>query len=238
MNINPAPSHDRDQKIVAHLPLVRHVLQQMGLLNGGGISDGDDLTSYGTLGLIAAVDNFDPDRQASLATYARVRIRGAILDGLRRTDTLSRTYRSAAVQIEQCHNRLRATLMREPTRNELLQASGLGVQKFDATKFVESLQPVTLDPVDNDEGYHTEVADGSLVEPTAELEHAELLAALAVAIELLPERQRFVLSLCYKEGLRIREVAEILGVSPTRASQLREQGLRRLRADTSLKDAA
>jgi RNA polymerase sigma factor for flagellar operon FliA len=238
MNVNSASSHARDQKIVANLPLVRHVLRQMGLSNGGGISDGDDLASCGTLGLIAAVDNFDPERQASLATYAHVRIRGAILDGLRRTDSLSRTYRSAAVQIEQSHGRLRNSLLREPTRNELFQASGLGVEKFAATRLVESLQPATLDSVESEGGFQAEVADTSVGDPTADLEQAELLAALATAIELLPERQRFVLSLCYKEGLRMWEVADVLGVSPTRASQLRQQALRRLRGNTSLQEAA
>jgi RNA polymerase sigma factor for flagellar operon FliA len=92
--------------------------------------------------------------------------------------------------------------------------------------------------VESEGGFQTEVADTSVGDPTADLEQAELLAALATAIELLPERQRFVLSLCYKEGLRMWEVADVLGVSPTRAAQLRQQALRRLRGNTSLQEAA
>lgn len=229
---------ERDQFIESNLPLVRHVQRRMSFTGGVGISDRDDIYSDGVLGLIEAVDRFDPVRNSSFAAYARSRIRGAMLDGLRRMDALSRDSRSSSARIEQSRAALRISLEREPTRSELLRASGLSKQKFDAVLFAASVHPIPLDTYEPETGPGLEVRDHSLPEHSADLEYAELHSALVRAIELLPQREKLAISLYYHEGLRVREVSDVLGVSPSRASQLIGQALRRLRANEGLGQAA
>jgi len=175
---NPTSSGERDQTIISHLPLVRHVQRRLSFGNGCGISNKDDLYSYGVLGLIQAVDHFDPSRQASLIAYARSRIRGAMLDGLRQTDELTRTSRAACSKIEQSRGALRVSLEREPTRRELIHASGLTTQSFDAAQFADSVHPIPLDTFEAGEGPAVEVRDSS---PTA-----------SVVARLWPQRGRCV----------------------------------------------
>jgi len=238
---NAISSEQRDQTIISHLPLVRYVQRRLSFSYGCGISDGEDLYSYGVLGLIQAVDHFDPNRQVSFAGYARTRIRGAILDGLRQTDEITRTSRAACSKIELSRRALRFSLEREPTRAELISASGLSTRAFDAAQFEESVRPMHLDALktgETAEGSAMEVRDSSLPEASAELERADLHVALVRAIGLLPPREKLALSMYYQDGLRVMDVSRALGISPSRAGQLMGQGLRRLSANQELRMAA
>lgn len=223
----------RDTLLAEHLRLVYFVARQLGRTMSAD-TDIDELINIGTLGLIEAVESFEPARGLAFSTYAVPRIRGAILDELRRQDVVPRSVRKKTRDMSAAREVLMRDLGRTPRHAEL--SAYLGVD--DATLWrwqndIERTTHVTLTPVPPESGDASasplnylpstdEFAD-------ARMERLEEAALIRDALLALPAQQRMVLMLSYYEDLDSREIARVLGVSQSRVSQIRTKALGALR---------
>lgn len=181
--------------------------------------DPSDLWSAGAFGLFEAVRRFDPAHGVRLETFIAHRIRGAMLDELRRLDRLPRRLRGRLSELERVRNRIRNATGAEPTREALAEALGLEAGAIDR------LDSLTGEPVELNEG-SAEADNVSVDELMVSEEQKEDLRA---ALTQLPERQQLVLSLRYAEELTLREIAELLKVSEPRICQIHNAAVQRLR---------
>jgi RNA polymerase sigma factor for flagellar operon FliA len=228
----------RDELIVHYAPLVKYVAGRVGVGLPPHV-DPADLISYGMLGLIDAIDKFDPDRSVKFETYASNRIKGAILDELRATDWVPRSIRSKARALEEAQARLQGTLKRMPTDGEL--AAELGVTEEELGEMLAKLSFSGIAPLDELIGEGISLADTVRDErlgPSEVLEVREARNVLAQAISELGERERDVLALYYFENLSLAQIGEALGVSESRACQIHGKAVIQLRVALRRKDRA
>ena len=225
----------RDRLILTYAPLVKFVAGRLGATLPAHV-DEQDLVSYGLLGLIGAIERFDPDREIKFETYAISRIKGAILDELRSIDWVPRSVRAKVRSIEKAFAKLEARHHRAPTDEEL--ASELG---WTDTQFQQTLSQIStvglaaLDEilvVGGDRGetltLGDTIADGSHG-PMGAFEVAELRQLLAQAINTMPEREKIVLTLYYYENLTLQEIGKVLGVTESRVCQIHTKAVLQLR---------
>jgi RNA polymerase sigma factor for flagellar operon FliA len=233
-NGNPAI---RDRLIVTYAPLVKYVAGRLGSGLPAHVDD-EDLVSYGLLGLIGAIERYDPERDVKFETYAIARIRGAIIDELRALDWVPRSVRSRARDIERAIAELEAKLARVPTDEEIAGKLGLTTEELD-----ESLSEIgrssiaALDELWTISGSGGDqvalidtIEDPDAPDPQGSLSQTELREAIADSIARLPEREKLVVTLYYYEELTLREIGEVLGVTESRVSQLHTKAILRLKA--------
>lgn len=222
----------RDELLLRHIGLVFHVAQQVAMRRDG--VEVDDLVGAGTLGLIDALEHFDESRGLAFSTYAAPRIRGAMLDELRRTDRVPRSVRRKTRQIDDVMAALARTLGREPGHAEL--ADGLGIdlptlwrwQSEREATYVVRLEQVAAAPA----GAQAAEALGGRATAEAldeELTQRQEAAFLRDALLELPEQERTVLALYYFDELKLADIARVLGVTESRVSQIRSKAIERLR---------
>jgi len=226
----------RDRLILTYAPLVKYVAGRLGSGLPAHVDEGD-LVSYGLLGLIAAVDRYDPGRDVKFETYAITRIRGSILDELRALDWVPRSVRSRAREIERAIAELERKLGRAPTDEEIA-----GKLAISGDALEESLTDISrssiaaLDELWTVSGSGDQIAlidtieDESEPDPQSALSQTEVKEAIADAIARLPEREKLVVTLYYYEDLTLREVGEVLGVTESRVSQLHTKAVLRLKS--------
>lgn len=225
---------DEHSLLEQHLPLVRSVLGRIRRRVPVRL-DEDELHSIGVEALIAAVRRFDPAKGRTFAAYATVRIRGAMLDELRRLDSRSRRARARARKLTATVNEIEQNTGR-PARDEEVRRS-LGLSCEEHAKWVEEARPVRLlaidRPIQNDEGsefsLHDLLPDDSDETGPERIETSELAALLTSRLEELPTQQKQILSMYYFEEMRVGEIARAFGVTPSRISQIHTQTLAELR---------
>jgi RNA polymerase sigma factor FliA len=228
----------RDRLILTYAPLVKYVAGRLGSGLPAHV-DENDLVSYGLLGLIGAIERFDPDRDIKFETYAIARIKGSIIDELRAMDWVPRSVRSRARDIERAIGELERKLHRAPTDEEI--ADKLGVSTDDLNDSLTEIGRSSIAALDelwtiSSSGGGDQVAlidtieDTQGPEPQSELAQTELKEALGEAIARLPEREKLVVTLYYYEELTLREIGEVLGVTESRVSQLHTKAILRLKA--------
>jgi RNA polymerase sigma factor for flagellar operon FliA len=224
----------RDDMIVKNLPLVSFVVGKMSDENGNGAFDREDAVAYGVEGLIQAVDNFDPERGATFASFAIRRIRGSILDAIRRMDVLPRSLRRSAREIEKANLELAAQLGRWPTPNELAFKLGMPVRELrdlqgqTASRLV-SLERI-MDEKSNEGGSAWEAVDpDELGDPAAAADRRASMALLDQALGRLPARDRAILQLRYGRGMAFHQIGKIMGLSESRVCQLHKRILSSLK---------
>ncbi|HET7754239.1 MAG TPA: sigma-70 family RNA polymerase sigma factor [Anaeromyxobacteraceae bacterium] len=214
---DPAPSTD-GALLETHALLIERVARRLAARTAGAVS-ADDLWSAGALGLLDAARRYEAGRDVRFETFVEHRVRGAMLDELRRLDHLPRRLRADLDALERSRARLSQQLGREPELDELAESSGLAAEQLHALAGLDA--PHTTDL-------------GELVAmiPTADdaAVRAETLRAVAAAVGALPERLQLVLGLHYDEGLTYREIAKMLDVSEPRVCQLHGDAMKRLRA--------
>jgi len=221
----------REQLILEHLPQVRLIARRIQERLPESISL-DDLVSTGVLGLIPAIDNFDPAHQVKLKTYAEYKIRGAILDSLRGLDWAPRQKRRKAKQIEAAVSNAEQKLKRSPTEDEVARELELSIDEYHEWLVeIRGLNVASLEYA-GDQGkdllqYLPDTGDNL---PSALLERSELERLLAACIDRIPEIERTVLSLYYHEELTLREIAQVVNLHESRISQLKSQAILRLRS--------
>lgn len=223
---------ERERRILEHLPQVRLIARRIHERLPESVSI-DDLISTGIVGLISAIDRFDPIHQVKLKTYAEYKIRGAILDSLRGLDWAPRQQRKRAKQIEAAIAVAEQRLKRAPTEEEIAAQLGLSMSEYH--EWLVDIQGVNLGSLEassgDDDGRDLlkYISDKEENWPSRLVERAELERLLADAIDRMPAIEKTVLSLYYQEELTLREIAKIVGLHESRISQLKSQALLRLR---------
>jgi len=228
----------REEIILQYAPLVKYVMGRLAI-SLPAVLDYEDILSFGTIGLIEAVERFDYEKGVKFETYAIARIRGAIIDALRALDRLPRSVRQKAKDADKALVDLAEGLGRDPTDEEVADAMGLTVQAYrkhlvDASWITVSLDTMgTSNDGEEDSGGALGIADPDDEDFSVGLEQQELVGELGGAIRELPEREQLILSLYYKEELTMREVSKVLSISESRVCQLHARALTRLRGSIS-----
>jgi len=214
----------REELIVKCLPVVKSLAQRFATYIPP-CCDTDDLVSVGVIGLLDALEKYDPDMQATFQTYARYRIRGAILDEIRNLKWTPRSIQEKIQALRRAHNHLEQRLSRPPTEGELADAMELDLHQF--RKTLVQIGPSTLLSLyqsyseDNDScSNEIPVEDPNAVNSLDQLISNERKSILADAIRLLPERESVVTSLYYYKEMTMREIGEILSLTESRICQI------------------
>ena len=226
----------REQLLAEHLGLVHHVARQMSRTLAVK-ADFDELVSAGTIGLMAALDSFDVSRGLAFSTYAAPRIRGAILDELRRQDHVPRSIRRKTREIAHARETLSRVMGRPAGDDEVAEHLGVDLEtlwRWQAD--VEGAHHVPLDrsPGDRESGAPAPVdvlTDEDDDAPDERLNREQEVGFMRDAIMRLKEQERVVLSLYYFEELKLHEIATILGLTESRVSQIRSKALSKLRTE-------
>jgi RNA polymerase sigma factor for flagellar operon FliA len=226
----------RDRLILTYAPLVKYVAGRLGSGLPAHVDEGD-LVSYGLLGLIGAIERYDPGRDIKFETYAIARIKGAIIDELRALDWVPRSVRSRAREIERAITELEAKLGVAPTDEQIAAKVGITVEELeDSLTDISRSSIAALDELWSVSGEGDQVSLLDTIEdttgprPADVLDETEMREALADAIARLPEREKLVVTLYYYEELTLREIGEVLGVTESRVSQLHTKAVLRLKA--------
>jgi RNA polymerase sigma factor FliA len=226
----------RDRLILTYAPLVKYVAGRLGTGLPAHVEEGD-LVSYGLLGLIGAIERYEPDRDVKFETYAIARIKGSIIDELRSLDWVPRSVRSRAREIERAMVELENRLRRAPTDEEIATEVGISRQEFDdnltqisrsSVAALDELWTISSSGGDTVSLIDT-IEDPNADDPSHAMARTEVREQLADAIARLPERERLVISLYYYEELTLREIGEVLGVTESRVSQLHTKAVLRLK---------
>lgn len=225
---------ERDQTIEEHMWLVRCIARSMAD-NLPEQVDLDDLLSAGAVGLIKAVDDFDPGRGAKLETYARYRIKGAILDELRRQDMLPYSMRSKLRGLDRAIHNLERRLGRYPSDREIAEEAGISEEDLSRLlSMAAAMDLYSLDDILENGGENVDVAGRQAApqqeDPLTKLEREELARVMVDGLKELPQMERTVLGLYYYEGLRMKEIGEVMGVSESRISQIHSRAILLLKA--------
>jgi len=236
---NPSPlivhfsTQEREALILNHLPQVRMIARRIHDRLPGFVSI-DDLISTGILGLISAIDRFDRSRNIQLKTYAEHKIKGAILDSLRRLDWAPRQQRKHAKQIEAAIAVAEQRLQRTPTDEEIAIELNLTIDRYHQWQVeIRGVNLARLESAGSDDSDNRDllrlVSDDANEWPSALLERKELQRTLAAAISRIPAIEQTVLGLYYHDELTLREIAKIVGLHESRISQIKTQAVLRLR---------
>jgi RNA polymerase sigma factor for flagellar operon FliA len=223
----------RDQLISEYLPYVKRIVQRLAVHLPSTV-DIDDLMNVGVIGLIQAVDRYDPRRDNKFMTYAIFRIKGAVLSELRARDFLSRSNRRKIRELESAYQRMEQKLGREVEDKEIAQELGIELEQVYRTKQMSSISFISLEELgvsSKDEkeklmNFLTNNEDDAL--NLTKLK--ELKEALVEAIKQLPEKERLVVSLYYLDELTMKETGKVLGITESRVSQIHSQAILHLRS--------
>lgn len=231
--VSNSPVNEREL-IERYLPLVRNVVDRIKL-NLPAHVDVDDLYSVGVTGLLAAVRKYDPTQDNTFAAYATMRIRGAVLDELRRLDWIPRRARAKARKIKEAINEIEQATGCAATEDAVQQRLGLSTKEYN--RWMEEARPVSFvaidGPADNEhEGasLHEVIADENNVLARDRMEHEELLQLVAKKIQQLPDIPRKILAMYYFENMRLAEIAAVFGLTESRICQIHSQTVLALRA--------
>ena len=233
---------NREEMIKKHINLVKYVLSRM--INTSAYTsnsiDYEDLYSCGVLGLIEAVDGFDPSRDVKFSTYAIPRIRGSIVDELRARDFLPRLVRQKLNEIQKAYSEIEKDHLRSATDAEVREKLGYDVVEFNQLLMIASCSmTVSIDEtitglLDNHKITFGELlADSHGEDPHQTVAREEMVALLQNSISNLPEKERLVMTLYYHEELTFKEIGEVLEVTESRVCQLHAKAILRLRGRLS-----
>ncbi len=222
----------RNRLVERYLPLVRYIAERVKAKLPNTVQV-EDLTSAGVFGLLDAIEKYDLDRDVKFETYCSTRIRGAILDELRKLDWVPRLVRSNAHQIAEASRDLHRKLSRLPTEEELAKEMGLSMKDFD--EFANSATAVSMVPFstkfgEDDDGNQEQgtdlIADGRVMDPAKLLQKTELKEVIT---KDLSERERTVVLLYYFDELTLKEIGDVLDLSESRVCQIHSRVLLRLK---------
>ncbi|MHB8262722.1 MAG: FliA/WhiG family RNA polymerase sigma factor [Acidimicrobiales bacterium] len=225
----------RDKLVLYYSPVVKYVAGRIG----SGLPDyieQSDLVSYGFFGLIDAIERFEPSRGPKFESYAISRIRGAIIDELRKTDWVPRSVRKKAKEVEQAYGRLHATLGRVPNESEVAGDLGIEVCALqDILREISLTGVIAIEQVFfSGNGNERKTVGDALADnadlPPLVLESKEARESLNRALMALRERERTVIALYYYEGLTLSAIGNILGVTESRVCQIHTKAVLQLRS--------
>lgn len=221
----------RDRLIIEYAPLVKLVAGRMSMYLGYNV-EYDDLCGYGIFGLIDAIDKFDYGKNVKFETYASLRIRGAILDQIRKMDWIPRSLRQKQKKIDAAMSKIEGEKGRIATDEELANEIGISVSEF--SNWQEQAQIANVISLDEftESGYDVRMdqnENARFEQPETAVEKEELKRKIAEAIDTLTEKERSVVLLYYYEEMTLKEISQVLEVSESRVSQLHTRSMQKLK---------
>lgn len=224
----------KEKILLANMPLISYISERLAISLPHSV-ELDDLKSLGILGLIDAIENYKPEKQVRFTSYAALRIKGSIIDGLRSLDWVPRSIRKKARNLEKLLHQLEGDLGRPVTDKEM--AARLGVELHEYQSMLEEVSPVSFislnDTVyeDGDQAIRLGdvIKDTESFGPYSDLERKEVKQILVKGINSLPEREKLVLALYYYEELTLKEIGEVMQISESRVCQIHTEAMLRLR---------
>jgi RNA polymerase sigma factor for flagellar operon FliA len=230
LNMQATKISKRDRVVLEHLPLVKAIAVRV-YENLPVHVDLDDLVHAGILGLFDAATKFDPDKQVVFSSYAKHRIKGAILDSLRQLDWASRDLRRRHKQLEAATRELASELQRNPTEAEIAERLGVDVDRW--RQMMLDLRSVGLISAstrgnENDELPAPDFPSKPETQPDSMCAHEQLRSVLATAMKTLPERYKKVVVLYYTNEMTMKEIGGVLGINESRVSQIHKSALEKM----------
>ncbi|MBN1478018.1 FliA/WhiG family RNA polymerase sigma factor [Candidatus Sumerlaeota bacterium] len=226
----------RDEMIIENLPLVKYIAARIAGRLPSHV-EVDDLINAGILGLIDAIDKYDPTRKIKFKTYAEFRIRGAIIDELRSLDWVPRSTRQKASRLERAYAEVEQRLGRAATDVEVAEHMGMGIDEFNQMLCeARGIAILSVDELrgEGDENFERNLleylADPETIQPDVKLNLDQIYQIVADAIDNLPEKERLVISLYYYDELTMKEIGEIMDITESRVSQIHTKAVVRLRS--------
>lgn len=224
----------REELVLRHVSLIHYVLGRLGVSTEMGM-DYEDLVHQGLLGLIDAVDRYNPDFGTQFSTYATVRIRGKVLDYLRSMDWLSRTARHRSKSIQQAILTITKQTNVPPNEKEISEYLGIDLDKvhqglLDSNKVIVSLDAMISNDEENENSLYDTLADDNQFDPADIATENDMKSRMIESLKKLSERDQLVLSLYYFEELTLKEIGKVLEVSESRACQIHSQAILSLQA--------
>ena len=229
-NVAASSPFSSDDLITQHVDLVKRIAQHLIARLPSSV-DIDDLMQSGMVGLLEAANNFDPTRGASFETYAGIRIRGSMLDDIRKHDWTPRSVHHKYRQVAEAINAIESELGRPATSEEVAARLEISVDEYhkvladSASSRLFSLEETLDEP-----SIHRAPPKSDSATPEQELHKTQFRGKLAREIEQLPERERLVLSLYYEREMNLKEIGQVLDVTESRVCQIHGQAMVRLRA--------
>lgn len=225
---------EREEMILKYIPYVKYIASRLVAGKPPGI-EFEDLISFGVIGLIDAIEKFDPSKGLKFETYATLRIKGSIIDELRKISWIPKSAFSKLSMLNQAREALEIKYNREPSEEEIAKYMEIEVSELRTIQtYVNYVSIISLEEVffkSDDEDLHFKniIEDENSPQPERLIEDYEKLDILKRAIEMLPEKDKLVLNLYYYEKLTLKEIGGILEVSESRVSQLHSRAIIRLR---------
>jgi RNA polymerase sigma factor FliA len=228
----------REELVLRYVPLVRFVLGRLGISQSTS-NEYEDLVSQGLLGLIEAIDRYNPEFGTQFSTYATVRIRGKILDYLRSLDWMSRTSRQRSRAVQEAISEFWLVNQRDPSDEEIAQKANLdlgAVQQalVDSSRMLVSLDSVIDFEQGEDTSLHETLPDENQPNPSDVFDEEEMRERLIEALRSMQEREQMVLSLYYFDELTFKEIGAILGITESRVCQLHARAITHLKVELKL----
>ena len=230
----------REETLLEYLPHVKRIVERIVIPLPPSIEK-DDLVQAGIIGLIEAMDRFDPDRGNKFITYASYRIKGAVLAELRARDFLSRTSRKKVREMEQAYSRLESALETEITDQDVADEMGVGLDEYYKIKAMAHISFVQFDRLEFLDGKDTEpfksyFLHSDRVDISKVIGLKEIYGALTEAIDELPENEKLVISLYYQDELTMKEIGAVMDITESRVSQIHSKAVMRLRKKLRFRD--
>ncbi|HKE11310.1 MAG TPA: FliA/WhiG family RNA polymerase sigma factor [Myxococcota bacterium] len=227
----------KEQIVLEHTPLIRYIVNRIAVRLPSHI-DLDDLHNTGVIGLMDAIEKYDPDKNCKFKTYAEFRIKGAILDQLRSLDWVPRSVRQKSRRLERAYGEVEQRLGRSASEEEVADSLGLQIDKFhELLNQVRGISLVNLEEIrgsspdgDRNGSFADIVEDVHSENPFASLKLQEMKEIIGDTIATLPEKERLVVSLYYYEDLNMKEIGSILGITESRVCQIHTKAVLRLRS--------
>jgi len=227
----------KEQIVLEHTPLIRYIVNRIAVRLPSHI-DLDDLHNTGVIGLMDAIEKYDPDKNCKFKTYAEFRIKGAILDQLRSLDWVPRSVRQKSRRLERAYGEVEQRLGRSASEEEVADSLGLQIDKFhELLNQVRGISLVNLEEIrgsspdgDRNGSFADIVEDVHSENPFASLKLQEMKEIIGDTITTLPEKERLVVSLYYYEDLNMKEIGSILGITESRVCQIHTKAVLRLRS--------
>jgi len=227
---------EREALILEHMPQIKYIAQRISTKLPSHV-ELSDLVGTGVIGLLDAIEKFDPNRGVKFKTYAELRIKGAILDSLRNLDWAPRSLRKKSKDLEKIYHDIEQRLGRPATDREICEEMEISLDEF--YELVDQIKGLNIGSFQEIAGQEEEknseplikyIPDAPQMDPFFMFQKSEVRGILASAIDTLPKKERLVISLYYFDELTMKEIGKVLGVNESRVSQLHTKAMLRLRS--------
>ncbi|MBL4932947.1 MULTISPECIES: FliA/WhiG family RNA polymerase sigma factor [Clostridium] len=229
------PDQSKEQLVEKYIPLVKYIASRV-IIGKTKYIEYDDLLGYGMVGLMDAINKFDYSRGMKFSTYASIRIRGSMIDEIRKNSPITKGAIDKLNRYNEAVENLQRRLLREPTNDEIAKELGISIKDIGEIEgYINYISVLSLEDIifsdDEDVTVKGMIQDKNSPSPEKEMEDKEEIEMLQKSLEMLNEKDRMILSLYYYESLTLKEIGKVLEVSESRVCQLHSRAIRNLRSN-------